>query len=163
MNNYEEPPLIKYILFFLAGVLVSLLIFKICKAETRLYLTKDEKIFDLKEIEGPEITLERDICDDIENNIIKYACESCLERYNETEWYYFDELIKRESGYNPEAQNPTSTAYGIMQFLDSTWAGTGIEKTSDPIKQIEAGFIYIESRYKTPAKAIEWHNKINWY
>ena len=35
-------------------------------------------------------------------------------------------LWNAESGWNPDAQNPTSTAYGIAQFLDSTWAGTGI-------------------------------------
>src|SRR5690606_9261952 len=35
------------------------------------------------------------------------------------------ELVRRESGWNPTAQNPTSTAYGLFQFLNSTWAGVG--------------------------------------
>lgn len=30
-----------------------------------------------------------------------------------------------ESGGNPTAQNPSSTASGLFQFLDSTWAGYG--------------------------------------
>ena len=46
-----------------------------------------------------------------------------------------------------------STAYGIAQFLDSTWAGTGIAKTSDGYRQIDAGLIYIENRYGSPCSA----------
>lgn len=34
-------------------------------------------------------------------------------------------VLARESGGNPEAQNPSSTASGLWQFLDSTWAGFG--------------------------------------
>ena len=30
-------------------------------------------------------------------------------------------IMKCESGYNPQAKNPKSTAYGLCQFLDSTW------------------------------------------
>ena len=33
-----------------------------------------------------------------------------------------ENLWGKESGWNPNAQNPSSTAYGIPQFLDSTWA-----------------------------------------
>lgn len=34
-------------------------------------------------------------------------------------------IIKRESGGNPVAKNPRSTASGLYQFLDSTWANYG--------------------------------------
>jgi hypothetical protein len=73
------------------------------------------------------------------------------------------ELIDRESDYNPTAQNPRSTAYGLFQFLDSTWASYGIAKTSDPLQQTIAGLRYIKSRYSTPERALEFHNKNNWY
>jgi len=72
-------------------------------------------------------------------------------------------LWGRESGWNPDAQNPTSTAYGIPQFLDSTWAGTGIAKTSDPYLQIKAGLIYIESRYGSPCQAWAQSEAVGWY
>jgi hypothetical protein len=72
-------------------------------------------------------------------------------------------LWRAESGWNPDAQNPTSTAYGIAQFLDSTWAGTGIAKTSDPYRQIDAGLIYIKNRYGTPCEAWSFHQENNWY
>ena len=62
---------------------------------------------------------------------------------NGSEFTCLENLWGKESGWNPNAQNPTSTAYGIPQFLDSTWAGTGIAKTSDGYRQIDAGLIYI--------------------
>lgn len=34
-------------------------------------------------------------------------------------------VLSRESGGNPKAENPTSTASGLWQFIDSTWAGYG--------------------------------------
>jgi hypothetical protein len=34
-------------------------------------------------------------------------------------------VLERESGGDPTAQNPTSTASGLWQFLDGTWAGYG--------------------------------------
>ena len=79
------------------------------------------------------------------------------------EFSCLESLWGRESGWNPNAQNPTSTAYGIPQFLDSTWAGTGIAKTSDGYRQIDAGLIYIKNRYGSPCGA--WgHSQANdWY
>lgn len=49
-------------------------------------------------------------------------------------------IARCESHFNPHAQNRSSTAYGIFQFLNSTWKGTGIAKTSDPRLQVEAAF-----------------------
>ena len=74
-----------------------------------------------------------------------------------------NKLWGRESGWNPAAQNPTSTAYGIPQFLNSTWAGTGIAKTSDPYRQIQAGLIYIENRYGSPTAAWSHSQDVGWY
>lgn len=75
-------------------------------------------------------------------------------------WY---RLGMKESGWRNTAQNPHSTAYGIGQFLDSTWAGYGIGKTSDPALQVEAMARYIRARYGTPANALAFHNAHNWY
>jgi hypothetical protein len=74
-----------------------------------------------------------------------------------------ESLWGRESGWNPNAQNPSSTAYGIPQFLDSTWAGTGIAKTSDGNRQIDAGLIYIDSRYGSPCGAWDHSQSTGWY
>jgi hypothetical protein len=72
-------------------------------------------------------------------------------------------LWNSESGWNPNAQNPTSTAYGIAQFLDSTWAGFRYPKTSNGYKQIFDGLQYIKQRYGDPAGAWAFHRAHNWY
>jgi len=82
---------------------------------------------------------------------------------NATQMGCLDRLWTAESNWNPKAQNPTSTAYGIPQFLDSTWATTGIAKTSDPYRQVDAGLIYIHNRYGTPCSAWSFHQAHNWY
>ena len=70
---------------------------------------------------------------------------------------------KYESGWSNTAQNPYSTAYGIPQFLDGTWAGTGYLKTSDPETQIRAGIIYVGNRYKTACNALSKRLEKGWY
>lgn len=74
-----------------------------------------------------------------------------------------EQLWERESSWNPDAQNPSSTAYGIAQFLDSTWAGTGIAKTSDPYRQIDAGLIYVQNRYGSSCTAWNHFQANSWY
>jgi SLT domain-containing protein len=74
-----------------------------------------------------------------------------------------DQLWEAESNWNPNAQNPTSSAYGIAQFIKATWATTGIAKTSDPYLQIDAGLIYIDERYGTSCAAWDFHQANNWY
>src|SRR3954468_22785676 len=82
---------------------------------------------------------------------------------NTTQSSCLNQLWQRESGWNPRAQNPYSSAYGIAQFLNSTWASTGIAKTSDPYRQIDAGLIYIRQRYGTPCKAWAFWQSHRWY
>jgi hypothetical protein len=72
-------------------------------------------------------------------------------------------IIMHESGGRPNAQNPTSTAYGLFQFLNGTWASTGIAKTSDPALQALAGMRYIASRYHDPIGAQRFWQAHGWY
>lgn len=68
-------------------------------------------------------------------------------------------LVFQESRLYPQAQNRHSSAFGLFQFLNQTWAGTGITRTSDPLLQTVAGLRYIAHRYKTPVKAWAAHAK----
>ena len=77
-----------------------------------------------------------------------------------SDWY---QLGMMESGWNNTAQNPTSTAYGIGQFLDSTWGGYGVQKTSDPYQQVLAMARYIQQRYGSPANALAHEYSSHWY
>jgi trimeric autotransporter adhesin len=79
------------------------------------------------------------------------------------EWAATVPLIMQESGFNNTAQNQTSTAYGMFQFLDSTWSGYGIPKTSDPTQQSIAGGRYIGARYHDPIGALAHERAYNWY
>ena len=72
-------------------------------------------------------------------------------------------LIGKESGCRPTAQNPTSTAYGIFQFLDSTWASVGCVKTPDPVEQMRCGTKYVMQRYGSWAGARSFWQRNHWY
>jgi hypothetical protein len=93
-----------------------------------------------------------------------YAYNKLFKLQREREWICLDKLWSQESQWNPYAQNPNSTAYGIAQFLDQTWKQTGINKTDDAKKQIDAGLIYIEQRYKeSPCLAWEHSQRKGYY
>lgn len=72
------------------------------------------------------------------------------------EWICLDELITRESEWLHDAANPNSSAYGLFQML-RTPKGLSIKK------QTNRGLRYIESRYGTACKALEFHNKNGYY
>lgn len=79
------------------------------------------------------------------------------------QWTDLVALLTRESGFRSNAQNPTSTAYGIFQFLDTTWAGFTYGKTSDPRQQAIDGVEYITQRYGNPSNALAHENAYGWY
>jgi hypothetical protein len=81
------------------------------------------------------------------------------------QWNALSNLIMGESGFRNTAQNPTSTAYGMFQFLNSTWAGVGGHKTSDPFLQAVYGLRYIAQRYGSPIAAYSaWQSRSpHWY
>ncbi len=72
------------------------------------------------------------------------------------QWEALEELWDRESRWDYTADNPRSTAYGIPQLLK-------MDPRTPMVKQIDLGLKYIKHRYKTPVKALEFHNKHGWY
>jgi membrane-bound lytic murein transglycosylase MltF len=93
----------------------------------------------------------------------EYAEQMITQKWNSNEWESFDMLIYRESKWNSEAKNSNSSAYGLGQFLTSTWGSVGYKKTSDPYLQIDATVEYVAQRYQTPSKALRHHSDHNWY
>jgi hypothetical protein len=79
------------------------------------------------------------------------------------EWDAARQVIMMESGFDNTAQNPTSTAYGIFQFLDGVWGGYGVSKTSDPTLQAVGGARYIRARYGDPIGALAHERAYHWY
>lgn len=83
------------------------------------------------------------------------------------QWDALLELWSCESSWNNFAQNPSS-AFGIAQFLDSTWGLPGLQyancsKTVDAREQIRCGLEYIQVVYGTPASALDFHYRNNSY
>lgn len=64
-------------------------------------------------------------------------------------------LWGKESAWNPEADNPHSTAFGIAQMLNET--------STSGFVQIRNGLRYIESRYNNPCNAWEFWLQNGWY
>ena len=65
------------------------------------------------------------------------------------------DLWTMESHWNPRANNPKSSAYGIPQLLNM--------KSTNPYVQIDKGLLYIAKRYGLPCKAKEYHSKKGHY
>lgn len=79
------------------------------------------------------------------------------------QWDALNGVVMLESGWCNTAQNPGSTAYGIGQFLDTTWSTVGYSKTSNPAGQIAAMLAYIKKRYSTPEAAYSFHIANGYY
>lgn len=67
------------------------------------------------------------------------------------EWLDTLRLVNGESAWDVNAKNPTSTAEGLFQFLDTTRAEYGYGPTAE--EQAAAGEKYIANRYGSPSKA----------
>ncbi|WP_420157650.1 transglycosylase SLT domain-containing protein [Nocardiopsis sp. CNT-189] len=73
-------------------------------------------------------------------------------------------LWEKESNWNPQAQNPSSGAYGIPQSLPgSKMASAGSDWQTNPATQIEWGLGYIKDRYGSPCEAWAHSQANNWY
>jgi hypothetical protein len=80
-----------------------------------------------------------------------------------TQFGCLDALWKKESGWRPSAKNPHSSAYGIPQLLTATWSATGINRTSNGFRQVDAGLVYIEAAYGSPCGAWSHSKGTGWY
>lgn len=75
-----------------------------------------------------------------------------------------DSLWTRESGWRWDADNPSSSAYGIPQALPgSKMASAGADWATNPATQIRWGLGYIRDRYGSPCSAWGHSESHNWY
>lgn len=88
------------------------------------------------------------------------SCQDWMIAAGVTDMVNAAELIRRESGCNPNAVNRSSGAAGIPQALPaSKIAHCGV----DPVCQIRWMQNYVNARYGGWAQAVAWHNRMNWY
>lgn len=80
---------------------------------------------------------------------------------NFDKWNY---IINHESGWNPKAQNPSSSAYGIGQALPpSKMASFGSDYMTNPITQLKWMKSYVNGRYGGINNAYAFWKNHHWY
>lgn len=70
------------------------------------------------------------------------------------------ELIRRESGCNPNAVNPSSGACGVAQELPCGKSGCSLGDGACQVRWMNS---YVANRYGSWANAVAFHNAHNWY
>ena len=78
-----------------------------------------------------------------------YKLYAHIKLLNAKQYRCLEILWNKESRWDPRADNPKSSAFGIPQLLKM--------KELDPFKQIDLGLKYISKRHSTPCKALEYH------
>lgn len=102
-------------------------------------------------------------CNAAQTSSNKKLAQQLLPTQWKNQWNDVNSIVMAESGWCNTIQNPNSTAYGIGQFLNTTWASTGYTKTSDPKAQILAMYVYIKMSYGSPSAAWAFHQANGWY
>ncbi|MFF4651313.1 transglycosylase SLT domain-containing protein [Streptomyces sp. NPDC001380] len=83
---------------------------------------------------------------------------------NDTQFQCFSNIVERESGWNYQATNASSGAYGLVQALPgSKMASAGADWRTNPATQIKWGLNYMNSRYGSPCGAWSFWQAHNWY
>src|SRR5699024_193570 len=75
------------------------------------------------------------------------------------EWSALSQIIQKESSWNPNAANPSSSARGLFQMI----AANRSAPYTDVAGHSREGLNYIKNRYGTPTRALAFHNRNNWY
>ncbi|XRD70704.1 transglycosylase SLT domain-containing protein [Microbacterium esteraromaticum] len=78
----------------------------------------------------------------------------------QSDWGYVDYIVSRESGWNPNATNPSSGACGLVQALPcSKVPGNGY----NPVDNLRWGNGYATGRYGSWAAAYDFWTRNHWW
>lgn len=76
----------------------------------------------------------------------------------------FSNIVDRESGWNYQAVNPSSGAYGLVQaWPGHKMASAGADWRTNPATQIKWGLNYMNDRYGSPCDAWSFWQANNYY
>jgi hypothetical protein len=83
---------------------------------------------------------------------------------NAAQYNAFSKIVEHESGWDVDATNPSSGAYGLVQALPgSKMAAAGSDWKTNAATQIEWGLDYMNSRYGSPVGAWNFWQANGWY
>ena len=132
------------------------------RSEDRRATTDQAKKAALAQPEGPAITRTEDLSDDNPRDIARALLGEF--GFSQDQFSCLDALYMGESGWRVDADNPTSSAYGIPQALPgSKMASAGADWATNPETQIRWGLGYIADSYGSPCSANAFKLANNWY
>jgi hypothetical protein len=118
--------------------------YKVLTKEVEEKITPFPKLLNQKEFE-------------LRNEILEYV----KDKLTENQIIAFDNIIKKESGYNPASKNDIG-AGGLCQAYPFEKMGCEL-KSEDWKCQVNWCLKYIENRYKNPIEAWKFHLVNNWF
>ncbi|HEX6515359.1 MAG TPA: lytic transglycosylase domain-containing protein [Nocardioidaceae bacterium] len=121
-----------------------------------------EKKEALTQESGGQVTRTEDLADQDP----KAVARALMPKYgfSESEFGCLDALWMSESDWDPHADNPTSTAYGIPQALTGgTHDNLPADYMTNPVSQIKWGLGYIRDSYGSPCAAWDFKQSHMWY
>jgi cell wall-associated NlpC family hydrolase len=125
--------------------------------DVRVDTPKGSRLINLADIPKPKT----------QSEIVAYAHKVAKSYgWNNKQFQAINEIIEAESGWDPKADNPTSTATGIPQRLLSAHPFTQGEKQKwkDPRYQVRWLMSYINARYDgDPLKALRFREENGYY
>ncbi|MEV1081347.1 transglycosylase SLT domain-containing protein [Streptomyces sp. NPDC050211] len=83
---------------------------------------------------------------------------------NTAQYNAFSKIVEHESGWDVDAMNASSGAYGLVQALPgSKMASAGSDWKTNAKTQIEWGLDYMNDRYGSPVGAWNFWQANGWY
>ena len=100
-----------------------------------------------------------------QNDYQRYAIDQLTKMDMLEQYPCLHELWTKESNWRPQALNKSSKARGIAQLMPQTWKNIGVKPTSNGMRQVDAGLMYIERKYgkKGVCRAYAHHLAKGWY
>lgn len=132
----------------------------------RVYEQKPEMVtIDFKTLQSPMAVVEPRRATQIKKEVAEVTPKKfALSLVGQEEFSCLNKLWNHESGWQADAQNRYSGAYGIPQaYPGSKMASAGKDWKTNPFTQIKWGIKYINNRYGSSCKAWEFWNANHWY
>jgi hypothetical protein len=134
----------------------------VSRSSDRRDTTDPAKEAALAATDSPAVSRTEDVSDDDPREIARALLAEF--GFSSDQFGCLDSLYMSESGWRVNADNPSSSAYGIPQALPgSKMASAGADWATNPVTQIRWGLGYIQDRYGSPCSAWSFKQANNWY
>ncbi len=134
----------------------------VSRSEDRRSAADPVKLAALAQTDGPAMTRTENLSASDPRDIARALLPEF--GFSSDQFGCLDSLWTRESNWTVNADNPTSSAYGIPQALPgSKMSSAGSDWATNPVTQIRWGLGYIQDRYGSPCSAWGHSQGVGWY